>query len=295
MPVPRTEAHDALGDDAADASAVGRMVEGRRKVRMADVGPDRRARFDALARYLHDIAEDDAASATLAPTVGWVLRRTRVEVSCFPTLGEDLVMDTYCSATASRWAERTTVVRGAQGAQVTAVSIWVAIDAKSRVPMRLDERFFAVYGASAGGRHASAKLVLPAPDASALRHARPWPLRHSDLDAWGHVNNAIAWAAVEDVVDVGPNDAVVAVLEHHAPIEPDVEPILVTVHRGDNKWSVWLLDARLPHAGAPDAGAFDARLPHAGAPRRLLFASEVERRAGQAGHRRLGRETPGSA
>ncbi len=208
---------------------------------MADVGADRRARLDSIARYLHDVAEDDAADAALPSTIGWVLRRTRMEVDRFPVLGEDLVLGTYCSATASRWAERTTVVTGSEGAQVTAVSIWVAVDTKTGVPARLDERFFSVYGASADGRHASAKLVLEAPDEPALRIARPWPLRRSDVDAWGHVNNAIAWAAVEDAVDIGPSDAAVALLEHHAPIDPAAEPVLVSERDGD-AWSVWLLE-----------------------------------------------------
>jgi acyl-ACP thioesterase len=37
---------------------------------------------------------------------------------------------------------------------------------------------------------------LPGPPDDASR--RPWPLRSTDLDVMGHVNNAITWAAVED-------------------------------------------------------------------------------------------------
>jgi len=221
---------------------LGRVVEGRRKVRMADVGADRRARLDALARYLHDVAEDDAATATLPSTIGWVLRSTRMDIGTFPELGEDLVLRTFCSATASRWAERTTITYGSQGAQLSAVSIWVAVDTETGAPARLDERFFAVYGPSAAGRHASARLVLGEPDAPALDRARPWPLRSSDVDAWGHVNNAIAWAAVEDAVDIGSADAVVALAEHHVPIGPGTEPFLAVEREGD-QWSVWLLDS----------------------------------------------------
>lgn len=207
---------------------------------MADVGADRRARLDALARYLHDVAEDDAAGATLPASIGWVLRRTRMEIGRFPMLGEELVLRTYCSATAGRWAERTTIARGSQGARLTGVSIWVAVDMTTGAPARLDERFFAVYGPSAGGRRASARLELGGPDRKALRRARRWPLRRSDLDAWGHANNAVAWAAVEDAVDIGPSDTAVALVEHHAPIEPGTEPVLVDARDGDD-WSVWLL------------------------------------------------------
>lgn len=230
---------------ADDLPAGGRVVEGRRKVRMADVGPDRRARLDALARYLGDVAEDDAASAALPLTVGWVLRSTHMYIDQFPMLGEELVLQTFCSATASRWAERTTEVRGSVGAQFRAVSIWVALDTRTGGLARLGDWFFAVYGPSAGGRRASAKLTLGAPSDPATDSARPWPVRRSDLDAWAHVNNAVAWAAVEEAVDISPADSVIALIEHHSPIDPTMEPLLA-VNRSDGKWSVWLLDSRPP-------------------------------------------------
>jgi acyl-ACP thioesterase len=221
------------------------VVQGRRKVRMADVGPDRRGRLDALARYLGDAAEDDAAGATLPPTIGWVLRSTRMEVDRFPTLGEDLVLHTFCSATATRWAERTTLVAGSLGAKWRAASIWVAVDTTTGAPARLGEWFFTVYGTSAAGRRASARLTLGAPPEPVTRAGRPWPLRRSDLDAWAHVNNAIAWAAVEDSLDIAPADSVVALLEHHSPVDLETAPVLA-VERANRRWCVWLLDSRTP-------------------------------------------------
>ncbi len=221
----------------------GRIVQGSRKVRMADVGPDRRGRLDALARYLGDVAEDDAAGATLPPTIGWVLRRTRMDIERFPTLGEELVLRTFCSATASRWAERTTLVGGSLGARLWARSIWVALDTVTGKPARLGSWFFDVYGASAAGRQASVHLTLGAPPAPVARAARPWPIRRSDIDAWAHMNNAIAWAAVEDAVDLVPSDSVVALVEHHAPVGAGTAPVLA-VERSDAEWGVWLLDSR---------------------------------------------------
>ena len=46
------------------------------------------------------------------------------------------------------------------------------------------------------GRPVSTKLELPDPPADAARV--PWALRSTDLDANGHVNNAVYWQAVED-------------------------------------------------------------------------------------------------
>ncbi len=261
----------AAGDPGADAVATGagtdfprtgRVVEGRRKVRMADVGADRRARLDALARYLHDVAEDDAAGAALPATVGWVLRSTRMQIDRFPTLGEDLVLHTFCSATATRWAERTSVVHGSGGALVRAMSIWVAIDTTTGAPVRLGDWFLSIYGPSAEGRRASTRLAL-GPPLGPAPPARPWPLRRSDVDAWSHVNNAIAWAAVEDAVEIGPDDAMVALLEHHAPIGADARPVLAVRSHGDER-SVWLLDS--------GGGSGEAV--------RVLMASKVELRPG---------------
>jgi hypothetical protein len=59
------------------------------------------------------------------------------------------------------------------------------------------------------------------------------------------VNNAIGWAAVEDAVDISPADSVVALIEHHSPIDAEMEPVLSADQAGD-KWSVWLLDSRPP-------------------------------------------------
>jgi len=220
----------------------GRIVEGCRMVRMADVGPDRRARLDALARYLHDVAEDDAASATLPESIGWVLRRTRVELGTFPTLGEDLTLATFCSATASRWAERTTLVTGTKGAQLRATSIWVALDMATGAPARLGEWFTQIYAPSASGRRASAKLTLGPPPPRLLGTARPWPLRRSDFDAWAHVNNAIAWAAIEDAVEIDGASTLTALVEHQTPITAGTAPLLVS-ERDGRRCSAWLIDA----------------------------------------------------
>lgn len=243
LPNPFEDSEGASGPQ--DLPAHGRVIESQRKVRMADVGPQRRARLDALARYLGDVADDDAAEANLPSTIGWVLRSTRMYIHRFPMLGEELVLQTFCSATASRWAERTTQVRGSDGAHFRAVSIWVAVDTRTGGTVRLGEWFLAVYGPSAGGTRASARLTLGAPPEPVTGSVRPWPLRRSDLDAWAHVNNAVAWAAVEDAVDISAADSVVALIEHHSPIDAKTEPVLV-VDRPDDRWCVWLLSSRPP-------------------------------------------------
>ena len=71
----------------------------------------------------------------------------------------------------------------------------VHLDAQGR-PAKLPGWFSEVYAEAAVGRTLTSRLVLPGPSDDAA--VRPWPVRSTDLDVMGHVNNAITWAAVED-------------------------------------------------------------------------------------------------
>lgn len=221
----------------------GRVFRGHCQVRLGDALPSRRARLDALARYLQDVAEDDAADAGLPDTIGWVLRKTRLTVPRFPELGERLRLETFCSATAAKWAERTTTLTGDRGALAQGVSVWVAIDVATGRPARPGERFERVYGPSARGRRASARLHLPAPPPPAAVAGRPWPLRVSDFDVWGHVNNAVSWAAVEEALGAVDWLPEVAEVEHNEALSPGAAPVLAE-QRSDDALDLWLLDPR---------------------------------------------------
>lgn len=235
----------------------GRVYRSERLVRLADAGPDRRARLDALARFLQDVAEDDASDAALPSSVGWVLRKTTMIVTRFPALGETVQLETFCSAVATRWAERTTTMSIGGRAVAQAVSVWVAIDTVRGTPARLDDRFTQIYGASAAGRRASARLSLPAPPDDIRRDARPWPLRSSDFDVWGHVNNSISWAAVEDALDTDRWGPLRAEVEHVAAIEPDARVALAAAVEPESA-AVWLVAAPHRHR-CGDGGGGTAR------------------------------------
>jgi acyl-ACP thioesterase len=63
----------------------------------------------------------------------------------------------------------------------------------------LSPQIQATYGEAAAGRTVSARLRHgPPPTEVDGSDVRPWPLRSTDLDKLGHVNNAATWAAVED-------------------------------------------------------------------------------------------------
>lgn len=222
---------------------VGRVFAVDRIVRFGDLDPAGRARLDAYAHYVQDIAGDDTAASGLPDESAWVVRRSVFEVRQAPTFREELHLRTFCSGLGSRWAERRVAMDGRRGADVQAVSLWVRIDPADGRPRALTEAFREIYGPSTGGRSVSSRLAHDtAVPSNATRTA--WPLRFVDLDPLGHVNNAASWAVLAGVVD----DAQLvppfrAELEYRDPIErgADVE---VAVVRDDAGVRVWVYDRR---------------------------------------------------
>ena len=217
----------------------GRVFGGTRTVRSTDVTPGGRLRFDALARALQDVAEDDVAGTGWQAPYGWLLRRCAVTVHRFPEFGARLRLRTFCSATGPRWAQRTTTVAGPQGPLIQSVAVWAAVDRVTGQPVPLGDEFFRHYGAATQGRKASARLSLPKPEADGA--ARDWPLRATDFDTAGHVNNAIHWAAMEDVLATQDWLPAMAELEYHRPILPGTRPRLL-VSGNDRQTLLWLVD-----------------------------------------------------
>jgi acyl-ACP thioesterase len=185
-----------------------RRVTLDQRVRLGDVTPRRRLRLDAVARYLQDVASDDGDDAMLPPDAGWILRRIDLSVGRLPALADDVVLETRCTGlgAGARWAERTTLIRDADAepdadVAVTSRAVWVYVDLATLAPRALSPEFFAVYGDAVRDHRVSARLTLPKRDPDAAR--TPWPLRRTDLDVYGHVNNANYWAAVEEWLE-GP-------------------------------------------------------------------------------------------
>ena len=219
--------------------AAGRVFATSRIVRSTDVTPAARLRFDALARYLQEAAEDDLAGAGWDEPSGWLLRRIAIAVRGYPARGDHIDLRTFCSATGPRWAERTTTLAGPGGDLMQARAVWVAIARADGRPAPLGAQFQRLYGEAAQGRRVSARLSLPGPPASQL--GRPWPLRATDFDTAGHVNNSVHWAAVEDVLaGLAPGWLPAsAELEYFRPILPGHDPEIVIEHSPDHL-GVWL-------------------------------------------------------
>jgi len=179
-----------------DAPTTGRVVTVGRHVGLGDAGPDGRLRLDALARFVQDVADHDAATADVGGTGVWVLRRALLRIARTPRFRSDLVLRTWCSGVGPRWAERRTDVEVDGRRAVAAEALWVYVDPERGVPIPLPPGFDERWGVSARGRLVSARLRHPGPPAAAT--CTRWTLRAVDLDVLGHVNNAAYWAPVEE-------------------------------------------------------------------------------------------------
>ncbi|MDE0801697.1 MAG: thioesterase [Acidimicrobiales bacterium] len=229
-------ADDPLQIDLPDD---GRIHSHRRRVHLADTSPKGRVRLDALARMLQDVSDEDTTDAGFPPDEPWVVRRVDMGIESFPAFRDMVTVSTWCSGIGGRWAERRVRIEGDAGGRVEAAVLWVHLDASGR-PARLPERFDSLYAPAARGRKVRARLHhAPAPEGAS---PTPFPLRKSDFDLMGHVNNAVSWIPVDDALgdDGALTPPIRVTLEHPGPIDRGDVPGVV-VDAGVDGFDLWII------------------------------------------------------
>jgi acyl-ACP thioesterase len=201
---------------------------------LGDVTAEGRLRIDAIGRYLQDVARDDSAGSGISNPMGWVVRRSYLEVAQAPVFQELVQLRTWCSGYGSRWAERRTTITGECGGHIETVTLWVHVDPTTGRPARLGEDFFRLYGEAAQGRAVDARL----PTEGAVPEAAsrlPWPWRRADFDILGHVNNAAYGAALEEAMAVAGWSPAAwrAEIEYRDAVQPGSPGELVLVVDGE--------------------------------------------------------------
>lgn len=237
--------------DLPPEPAAGRIFRTKRRIRLSDTTSTGRLRLDAIARYLQDVALDDVEDAFAVDSGHvWVVRRTDIDV--VQAMHSDLFVDisTWASGVGARWASRRSSLTGDAGGRIEVESTWVHL---SRSVMRmapLPHRFHEIYGEAASGRRTSGKLTLP-PDPPGDADRIVWPLRVTDLDILGHVNNAAYWEAVEQVIasrDI-PATACRAVMEYREPIDLGSE-VALRVGYAPLGFTMWIITGEIVAAVA---------------------------------------------
>jgi acyl-ACP thioesterase len=221
---------DLLAAAGADAlvpiPASGRTFASRRRVRLSDMDVRGRLRLDAVARYLQDIAIDDVQETGWGlPEHLWFIRSIRIDVVSPFLEDRDVELVTWCSGIAAIAAGRRWSVSGDRGGRIEVDSVWIHLGPDER-PARLEG--FDVYAEATGGRRVSTRLELPDPPADGVRS--PWPLRVTDVDLHGHVNNAAYCQAVEEQLarsGSSSSEPLRALLDYRQPIDVDDEVSIV--------------------------------------------------------------------
>ena len=198
----------------------GRTFSARRRAGLSDLDARGRVRLDALARFLQDVAIEDVQQTGWGmPEHLWFIRSIRVDVLAPFCDDRELELVTWSSGLAAIAAGRRWSLRGDAGGTAEVESVWIHLGPDER-PARIDG--FDVYAEATGGRGVSTRLELPDPPPDAAR--TPWPLRVTDIDWHGHVNNAAYWQAVEErLLRRGPDPAqpMRARLDYRQPIDLD--------------------------------------------------------------------------
>ncbi len=187
----------ALNISIATFSGRGRLYSSDRKVRLGDVDSTGRLRIDSLLRYAQDFSTDDTDDSQAANSTGWVVRSVQIMATKPAQLGEILSMKTACTGLGKRWAERRIEIRGDMGANYDLAVLWICLDLETRRPTPLSRDFVEAYSEASQGRTVSARRVLEELEGSTQQ--TDWPLRRSDFDVYGHINNAAYGAVIEEL------------------------------------------------------------------------------------------------
>lgn len=211
------------------------------RIRLSDTDATGRLRLDAVARYLQDAAIDDVVETNWgAPDHLWVLRAVRIDVLA-PFLDDSTVdIVTWGSSFSGIAAGRRWSLSGDVGGAIEVDSTWIHLGPDAR-PARVGEGFDG-YVEAAQGRVASTKLTL-VPPTEVARTA--WPLRATDVDRMGHVNNAAYWAAVEQRIQGTQPDLRQphrARFDYHHPIDLGDDVELVEDARNDRYGASFVVD-----------------------------------------------------
>ena len=212
---------------------LGRKFSTSRKVRLGDVTPKGRVRLDAVARYLQDIATDDSLDGNYSEPHSWVVRRTQMWVTSFPKYLDEIALTTWCGALGSHWAERRTQIKCAGEVVIETAALWVRVDFKTMKPVALSQDLIALLSSATNGRKISSRLEIGKnlPDLTSNNAtSQDWPIRFSDMDAVGHLNNAAYWEVLEEYLGAnsGKRAPLKATVEHHGAVDPGDKVKIVT-------------------------------------------------------------------
>lgn len=190
-------------------------------VRLGDTDGHDRLRLDAVARYLQDIGFDhlDAVEDGDAHQA-WIVRRTVIDVYEPIVFGDRVHLRRWADALSNRWCDMRIQLKGERGGHIEAAAFLIHIDPVAGRPARMSDAFMAPMLASTTEHRLRWRAALTELNGVAAE-AVSFPLRVTDVDRLGHVNNAVYWEAVEEALAAHPEHHELpyrAIVEHVGPV-----------------------------------------------------------------------------
>lgn len=194
-------------------------------LRVADIDREGRLRFDAAARHIQDIGQDQLRELGFEETHPlWIVRRTMIDLIRPIEFSDMLRMRRWCSGTSNRWCEMRVRIDGRKGGRVEAEGFWININRETQGPARISEDFLAGLQRTTTVDRLRWKAYLGVSGRAAREGAaeiHEYPIRFSDIDLFDHVNNSVYWTVVEDYLSGYPellNGPLRVAIEHNAPV-----------------------------------------------------------------------------
>ncbi|MDP0399572.1 MULTISPECIES: acyl-[acyl-carrier-protein] thioesterase [Tsukamurella] len=222
----------------------GAIYTAQRSVRGDAVSQDRRLKFDGVARYLQDTGQDHLRHVDYEEIHPyWVVRRTVIEILEGGEQPDVLTVERWGSKMGSRWCNVRIGIDGVKGTRIETEAFWINFNIDTLTPSALSETFLGTFGAAAEPGVLRWKSWLdpkPHPDAYEV----PFLLRAADLDIIQHVNNAVYWTALEEVLATQPDLRerlpLRGVVEHNSALQIEDAPRLLAYRDGDVLYA-WLV------------------------------------------------------
>lgn len=206
------------------------------KLFTSDIDDQRRARLDAVARYIQEVGAEqliDAEYAEIHPH--WIVQRTVIDVIEPLEWPNDITFRRWCSGISLRWCTMRVRLDGSDGGRIETEGFWINMNKDTLTPSLMAEDFFNRLATTTENHRLKWHPWLPGP-AERAGTATPFALRYTDSDHFDHVNNTVYWHGVHEVLAHAPDLSAPpyrAVVEYRKPIELDESVTIYSVRRND--------------------------------------------------------------
>ena len=174
-------------------------------LRVADIDRDGRLRFDAAARHIQDIGQDQLREGGYEDTHPlWIVRRTMIDLIRPIEFSDMLRMRRWCSGTSNRWCEMRVRIDGRKGGLMESEAFWININRETQGPARISEDFLAGLRRTTDVDRLRWKPYLSAGAREDAAEIHEYPVRFTDIDLFDHMNNSVYWSVIEDYLSGAP-------------------------------------------------------------------------------------------